>query len=109
MCAVAPAPEKLRPSTLPSIVVLAVGTTCAAGSACRRHAQRGNVHSGAPSCSQRRSQLLPPADPVAVAAVIDTSPLRNHPASTAGCTADGPKRWYDGAESGGKVASHPCA
>ena len=35
-----------RPSTVPAIVVVGVGTTCAAGNACRCHAQRGNVQSG---------------------------------------------------------------
>src|SRR3954454_427041 len=108
MCATAPVPRKGRPPTLPDTVVVGVGTTWAPGSPRRRHPHLGNVHSGSPSFCQPRSHSTSPAVPAALSAVITTSPL-NQLSSCCRRIGDGPKRSYDGAASGGKVAIHPCA
>src|SRR5438270_9118820 len=84
------------------------GTTYAAGRTWRSHTHRGNVHSGVSPGCQWRSQLMSLVLPPALPAVIVTSPAENHAASGRGCTGDGPNRSYDGAPSGGKMATQPC-
>src|SRR4051794_29868290 len=109
MCARPPGPSTVSAPTVPLIVVVGTGTTCAAGSRLRRHAHRGNVHNGADSRDHCRSHLMSPARPRADVGVRTASGVWNNVPSLRGVAGLGPNRVYDAARSRGKVAIQPWA
>src|SRR5689334_17123407 len=110
MCAVPPEPLNGLPPTAPVIVATGVGRTCAAGSALRCHAHRGNVQSGEAPASHDRSHVTSPARPALEPAARVASDDANHVTSSRrGCAGAGPNRSYDGEPLAGKRATQPCA